>query len=104
MAKFAGTVGYAVQEETTPGVWKDVIKERKMKGDLLKRSSYRRDGEEINDSISLNHRISVLGDAFAYENYFNIKYVKMGSIKWKVTGVEVERPRLILSIGDIYHG
>lgn len=104
MSRFSGLVGYATQEETTPGVWTDVEKSRTMKGDILRQSSSNQQGEGINDNVSLNHRISLVGDAYAFANYFNIKWVKMDTKKWKVTSIEVDRPRIILTLGGLWNG
>ena len=104
MSRFSGLVGYATQEETTPGVWTDVENTRTMKGDIIRQSSSNQQGEGVNDNVSLNHRISLIGDAYAFDNYFNIKWVKMDTKKWKVTSIEVDRPRIILSLGGLCNG
>jgi len=103
MAKFSGLVGYVTQEETSPGVWTDVEKPRKMKGDVINQSSHNRSGEYLHDDVSLNHRISVIGDSHAFSNYTNIKWVEIDSIKWRVTAIEIKRPRLLLNIGGIWN-
>lgn len=103
MARFSGLVVYVVEEETTPGVWSPVEKSRMMKGDVIHQVSRHQTSDKINDDIILNHRISLIGDAFAFENYYNIRYVKMDSIKWKVTAIEIKRPRLIVTLGGMWN-
>lgn len=103
MAKFAGLVGYVTQEETVPGVWSPVNKTRKMKGDFYSESSRHQNGDKVNKDISLNHRVSLVGDAFAFANYYSIRWVEIDTIKWEVTSIEVKRPRLIVSIGGVYN-
>lgn len=103
MARFSGLVGYVVEEETAPGVWRPVEKARMMKGDIIHQVSRHDKGDEVNDDVVLNHRISLIGDAYAFGNYYNIKWVKMDSIKWKVSSIEIARPRLLVSLGGIWH-
>lgn len=102
MAKYAGNVGFAVTKETTPGVWEDVIEERKMRGDVIKSSATFKPGESINNDIALGHRISLLGDPYAYENFTGLRYITYMGHKFKIAGVEIERPRMIISMGGIY--
>ena len=104
MTKYAGKVGYAIQSEKAPGVWVDEIVERKMRGDVIGSSSSFRPGESVNDDIVLGHRISLVGDPYAYENFTGLRYVTYLGVKWKVTGIEIQRPRMIVTVGDIYVG
>lgn len=103
MAKFFGIVGYAEMMETSPGVWTEDIVERQYRGDITKNSKRNEGGEYLNDDLRLSNMISILCDAYAYEHFFNIRYVKWMGTRWKVTDVEVKRPRLILSIGGVYN-
>lgn len=104
MARFSGLVGYVTEEETVPGVWGPVEKTRMMKGDVIHQVSRYDKGEKVNDDIVLNHRISLIGDSYSFGNYYNLKWVKMGTIKWKVTSIEIKRPRLIVSLGGVWNG
>ena len=102
MAKFFGEVGYAIQEETAPGVWSEVIAKRNYTGDVIKNVKRFQDGENLNDELNVSNVISIIADPFAYENFFAIRYLRWMGANWKVTGVEVQRPRLILTIGGVY--
>ena len=82
MAKFYGVIGYAVTEETKPGVWTEKIIERMYYGDLTRNTRRLQSAEQLND---------------------NINVANMGA-KWKVTSVEVQYPRLILTMGGVYNG
>jgi hypothetical protein len=104
MARFHGKVGYGETVETSPGVWDDVITERSYFGDVLRNSRRLREGESVNDDLSVNNSISIVADAYANDHFFAIRYVQwMGSL-WKVSDVEVQRPRLILRLGGVYNG
>lgn len=103
MARYAGLVGYVTQEETVPGVWLPVDNSKQMRGDIIKLSSSQ-NGDKVNSDITLNHRVSLVGDAYAFGNYYNIKWIEMDGMKWEVSSVEVQRPRLILSLGGLWNG
>lgn len=104
MAKFYGVVGYGITEETTPGVWVDRIIERNYSGDVIKNYKKSYSGESINDNVDVSNNISIISDPFAMQHFHTIKYVKWMGAAWKVSTVEVQYPRLILTIGGVYNG
>jgi hypothetical protein len=104
MAKFFGKVGYAITSETAPGVWTNSIVEKEYFGDVLKIRKRIEETEYLNDNIIINNRFSIVADAFATNNFSNMVYVEWLGTKWKINRIEVERPRLILSIGGVYNG
>ena len=104
MARFSGKIGFAIQNETKPGVWTESIKERQYYGDVIRNARRLQTSGNVNDDIEISNRISIIADAYAYENFHAIRYVMYMGSKWKVTEVEVEHPRLILSLGGLYNG
>lgn len=103
MARFCGKVGYFKTVETSPGIYEEEYIEKTYRGDVLSIGRTFQNGSGINDNIVLNNRISIVADEFAYQNFSYITYVEFMGTKWKVSNVEVQRPRLILSIGDVYN-
>ena len=101
--KYYGNVGYANSVEASPGVWKEQIITRPYYGDILRNARRLQTGEYLNDDISVGNSISIIADAYAYENFFSIRFVEWMGVKWKVDTVEVQRPRLILSLGGVYN-
>ncbi len=57
MAKFYGPIGYARQVETRPGVTENVVTEKKYRGDIVQDQRRWRDGEKVNDDITLDNSI-----------------------------------------------
>ena len=104
MAKFYGSVGFSHQEETGPGVWEEKVTEKQYYGDVQALTTKYTKGESINDNLNLSNQISIVADPFAYYHYAQIKYVKWLDAVWKVNSVEVQRPRLILHISEVYNG
>lgn len=103
MAKFYGAVGYAVTVETRPGVWEERITERMYYGDLTRNTRRLQSSETLNDDISVANEISIVADPFANENFYSMRYVVFMGAKWKISNVEVQYPRLILTIGGVYN-
>lgn len=104
MARFKGEIGYGDIQETSPGVFVDVITERTYFGDVNRASRKLSDGEPINDDISLVNTISIVADAFANANFLAIRYIRWAGTLWKVSDVEIQRPRLLLRLGGAYSG
>lgn len=104
MGKFYGSIGYAESIETSPGVWEENITEKAYYGDIIKLSRRMLTSEHLNSDLTMSHQISIVADPYAYENFHAIRYIKWMGSKWQVTNVEVQRPRLILTIGGLYNG
>lgn len=104
--RFYGVVGYGDSVETAPGsgVWRDEITEQTFYGDVLRDTRQLIDGIGVNENITVGNRISILADPSAFEDFDKIKYVEWNGKLWTVPDVEVDRPRLILSIGSVYNG
>lgn len=103
MAKFFGNVGYAMSSETAPGVWKENIILHPHYGDTLQDHMRPQSDDKVNDNITISNRISIVADPFAISNFHNIKYVEYMGTNWKVTSVDVQYPRLILTLGSVYN-
>ena len=104
MAKFYGPIGYAITKETTPGVWEDEIIEHMYYGELIRNTRRIQTADQLNDNINVANEISILADPFARENFHLMKYVGFMGAKWKILSVEVQYPRLILTVGGVYNG
>lgn len=101
MAKFYGAIGFGVTTETANGVWEEVITERNYYGDLVRNTRRVESSENLNDNINISNEISIVADPYAYENFHLMRYVTFMGTKWKVTSVEVQYPRLILTVGGV---
>lgn len=104
MAKWYGKVGYAISTEVRPGVWVPKPVERPYFGDLMKNIAKWTPSGKVNDDLNVANQISIVADPFAYDNFQSIKYIEFMGAAWDVSSIEVQRPRLILSIGGLYNG
>ena len=104
MARFYGVIGYATPVETTPGVWEEKITERTYYGDLIRNTRRLQSADQLNDNINVANEISIVADPYANENFHAMRYVEFMGAKWKISNVEVQYPRLILTVGGLYNG
>lgn len=104
MAKWCGTVGYRLTVETEPGIWEEQVIEKTYFGDLLRNTSRFQSSGGVIDNISLDNQISIVADPFANANYYAMKYVEIHGAKWSISKVEVQYPRLLLTVGGLYNG
>lgn len=105
MARFYGVVGYIETKETKPGVWTEVVTERTYQGDVIRDSRTLQNSGNVNDNIIVSNQISVVADAYAYQNFHAIRYVVWNGIKWKASTVDVSTyPRMIMTLGGVYNG
>jgi hypothetical protein len=106
MARFYGRIGYGESTETAPGsgIYADVITERSYYGDVIRNTRNLSAGEELTPDLSVSNVISILADAYANDHFFAIRYVEWSGVLWTVTNVEVQSPRLLLTLGEVYNG
>ena len=104
MARFSGKIGYVEHMETSPSVWTEQVVERQYYGDLTRHSRKWGSGDGVNDNIAFSQNISIVADPYLYDNAHNMRYVIFRGIKWKIKDFEINRPRVIISMGEEYHG
>lgn len=104
MAKWYGKIGYAESVETEPGYWEEVIVEREYFGDSYRNSRLlQTNPDSTNDNINIANQISIVADPYTHDHIYAMRYVEFQNTKWKVTNVEVQSPRLILTVGGVYN-
>lgn len=102
--RYYGEIGYAEQVETAPGVIEEIITKRNYYGESTKLMSRWQTGSGLNDNLEITNNISIIADPYAYQNFYNMRYIEYAGAKWKIISVEVQRPRLILIVGGLYNG
>jgi hypothetical protein len=106
MTRFFGRIGYgeSIEKESAPGVYVDQIVEYSYYGDVIRNARNLTPGENLNPDLSVQNSISVVADAYANEHFFAIRYVEWQGVLWTVDAVEVQSPRLLLRLGEVYNG
>ena len=101
--KFYGVIGFATTKETTPGVWEEVITEQSYYGDVTRNTRKLQNSEGLNDDINIGNDISIVANPYVMSNIYAMRYIVFQGAKWKISNVDVQYPRLILSIGGLYN-
>lgn len=102
--RFYGKVGYAPTECDDTGVATADIIEKNYYGTVQDYTTRWQKTENLNDDIKVSHRIRILADPYAIENFQYIKYVEWMGIKWEVLSTHLDYPGLVLSLGGVYNG
>lgn len=104
MSKYHGKIGYGREAETAPGVYEMQFVERSYFGDVIRNARRIEDGEGLNENINVDNSFSIMGDAYAYEHFFDMKYIHWMGALWTINSVEVKRPRLVIRVRGLYNG
>lgn len=105
MARFYGSVGFALNEEVRPGIFKECYRERPYKGDVIKRNRQWEPTEYLNDALEIRNDISIVADSFAIRHFGVMRYVRWMHQAFEITSatVDVERHRITLSLGGVFN-
>lgn len=101
--RFHGKVGYVDTVETKPGLWEEELTFRTYYGDVIQNRKRETIGSKVNADIQVTNQISIVADAYARDHFFKLRCVEWQGALWSVSDVEVQPPRLILSIGGLYN-
>ena len=99
----SGKIGYARTEETSPGIYQEIIVEKQYYGDIVRNSTQILDSNTINSSIKLNNSISVLCNNYMSNNLGFVRYMTFKKSKWKISSIEIKDNRIIFTLGDLYN-
>lgn len=102
--KWYGVIGYRQTVETEPGIWEETIVTRNYYGDIIRNRRTLQSSDKVNDNINISNSVSIIADPYAVQNFHEMIYVEFMGTKWKVKDVEVQYPRLTLTMGDVYNG
>lgn len=105
MARYFGKIGYLITEEKTPGVWSENIVERSYYGDIIQHGTrWQSSSDKVNDDILVTNEVSILADPYAYEHFSEMRYIEFMGANWKISSIQVERPRLTITLGGLWNG
>ena len=82
-----------------------MITEREYYGDIIRNSRrWDQNSGGVNDNLVMNHTISIVADDYANRNLGAMKYVRWRGDRWQISTIEIQRPRIILTLGGVYNG
>lgn len=107
MALFYGPIGFVetIEEPADSGIWVEVPIEKNYRGEI-QRNSKRWDpnSDSVNPNLNISNTISIVADPYISNKLNCVRYIKWLGGYWEITSVDVEPPRLILSVGGVYNG
>lgn len=104
MGKFVGQIGFIKSVEHTPGLFENETIERPYTGEILQDVRNWRSNETVNDDLTLSNRFSVIADNYILNNMYAMKYVVWRGVCWSVTKIELQTPRITITVGGVYNG
>lgn len=103
MVKWYGVIGYGRTEEVKPGVYKKQITERNYYGDVNRYSRRLQSADKLNDDIVISNELSIVADPFAIQHFSEMLYAEFMGVKWKISDINIQPPRLMLTLGGVYN-
>ena len=104
MAKFYTMIGFVDLVTDDIGVTREHVTEQRLCCEERRNIRRLENPGQINDDVNISNEFSIVANPYAYQNFHKIRYMVYMGTKWKVTSVEISYPRLILSLGGVYHG
>ena len=104
--KFYDAIGYAksVERQAGSGIYEDEVTERKLYGDVVRNTRALREGDKVNNDLTIGNLFTLVADGYASENFDAIRYITWKGRRWLVTNISYEPPRLVLTPGGVYNG
>lgn len=104
MTKYHGKIGFVQFVEKEPSVWVEDTIEREYKGDVTR--NFRRwdqSTDSINPNLNVTNTITIVADDFMINNSHMLRYAEFMGSYWEIKSIELDRPRLTLELGGVYH-
>lgn len=98
--RYFGEVGFAETVETSPGIWEEHFVVRKYRGSPTIDARRFSEGDTVSGRVKSGEILSLVGDKYAFEHVFDIRWAKHRGKKFVVTYAEVKYPRIQLTLGD----
>ena len=105
MARFHGKVGFViVSDNQETGIVSEEVVEKTFFGRVEEHARRWQSSDMTTDDLQLGNQIAIVANDFAYTYASAICYCEFMGNKWKVAGIRVKRPEIILTLGGVYNG
>lgn len=106
MSRWSGKIGFVDEKETSvdSGIFEPVPIEKQHYGTILRETKKYQGGYAVNDNVVVTNRISFVCSQYSIDNVHNIKYAEFNGRMIKVKSYNIERPRIILTLGGVWNG
>lgn len=105
MARFYGAIGFAINTEVRPGIYREVYTERTYKGNVLRNTRRWDATDHLNDTLNISNDISIVADSFAVSNFGVMRYIRWMGQTFEITSatIDVDLHRITLSLGGVFN-
>ena len=105
MARFHGKVGFLVtKDDQTTGIVDEEVVEKTFFGRVPEHSRRWQSSDMVTDNLQLGNQIAITATDYAYKHATAICYCEWMGGLWKVTGIKIRRPEILLTLGGVYNG
>ena len=106
MGLFYDIVGFVdtIEEPAGSGIWIEKPIEKKYRGEIQRNSKRWENGSTLNPNVNISNTISIVADPYFHNHLNTVRYIKWLGGYWEIVSIDVQYPRLILSIGGVYNG
>lgn len=104
MTRFSGAVGFGEPVEIDEGVFDVKVTERLAFGDVVRSYRNNQDVGKLNANVNFDMAVSVVADDYLKKHLDLAVYVRWGTLYLAVTSVEMNHPRITLTMGGVWHG
>jgi len=106
MSLFYGPIGFVttVENPVGSGIWVENPVERNYRGEVSRFTRRIDSNQQVNPNLNISNSISIIADPFLNENAYAIRYIKWLGSYWEISSIDVQFPRIILSLGGVYNG
>lgn len=104
MAKFYGKIGYGHTVVKAPGVHELQITTRPVRGDVIRNIQRMSSTDKVIPDVSISNSLSIVADDYTNRNIHAMQYVEWLGAYWTISSVDVQYPRLVLTLGGVYNG
>lgn len=103
--KWYGRIGFIETVDKGDGVWKPAITTKYYTGDLRRISSkWSSSSSSTNQNLNISNQVSIISDPYLEKSLQSIRFIEFMGTFYDVTDIEVDYPRLNISIGGVYNG
>lgn len=104
MDKYSGLIGFVRNYEKEPGIWEDEVTEKHYTGDILKNNQRFAVSNTTSGEIKITNQFSIMGNSYAFDHVSDIRYLEWRGNRWIIETIELQYPRLVMTIGGLYNG
>lgn len=105
--KFVGAIGFWKEDkesETEPSVYrpKEIV-EKPYRGDIVQYTQRLQQADQMTPDVIFSAQISINADLYLSNHWESVAYVLYKGVKWSPTAINIDFPRVVISVGGKYH-